>query len=217
MDIFALTETEFFKKLREGLHNGETSVDVNAFFLQVHEVTNPNSPNKEYALDALVIADIEFKKIKNSQQIETINEHLVHAIEAAHQFVQYKIERHKREGITFNPAPIKDKIKKVDLHWAGDKTEFVELCYALKVGNYFGSKVTAADVVRGLSEAFNVPITVGYAKKRAYELGFRGLRKSATALLEKLAIGLRKMLNVNDPIGEAFDIEEDDNESVDAA
>ena len=40
-NILALTETEFFKKLRKGLHDENLHVDLRDFIVRVHEVTHP--------------------------------------------------------------------------------------------------------------------------------------------------------------------------------
>lgn len=38
MDIFALTETEFFKKLRKGLHDENLHVDLRDFIVRVQKL-----------------------------------------------------------------------------------------------------------------------------------------------------------------------------------
>lgn len=79
-NILALTETEFFRKLRKGLPPEDLHVDLRDFILRVHEVTHPASPHRFYALEALVVADIELSQFKTSDALTIANEALSAAI-----------------------------------------------------------------------------------------------------------------------------------------
>lgn len=48
-NILALTETEFFRKLRKGLPTEDLHVELRDFIIRVHEVTHPASPLRFYA------------------------------------------------------------------------------------------------------------------------------------------------------------------------
>lgn len=193
MNIFVLTETDFIKKIREGLHSEDPSVDMKEFLLFVHEVTNPSSPEKAFVLDALVIADLELRSIKAHGGISSsTNMALAIAIETAHSYILHKIEEYKASGLgSFIPAREEEKLASLTLNWAGDKTEFAELCYGLKLGNCFGEDVDITDIVGVLSKAFNLEITPQYARSRFYNSKMRE-DKSETAFLEKLIINVRK-------------------------
>lgn len=56
MDIFVLTETPLISKFRKGLLKEDCHVDVRDFILTVHEVTKSSANEREYVLEALVIA-----------------------------------------------------------------------------------------------------------------------------------------------------------------
>lgn len=204
MDIFALTETELFKKLRQGLLNEDLHVDAKEFMLCVHEVTNPESPTRAFALDALIIADIELQKIKEAKLFDEANRALAQTVEAAHKYVLFKIEAHKNNLIQFKPVKKADSVSSVTLGWRGDKTEFMELCYDLKIGEMVGDETSQADVIRVLAGVFGVDVTPDYCKKRFYELKVRSERKSKVALLDKMAKRVLANLKETKPF-ESFD------------
>lgn len=195
MDIFALTKTRLFQKLKDGLYHETKDVDVQEFLLTVHEVTNDSTSERKFVLDALIIADIEFKQIKTSEQIQAANLALVSMVEKAHSFVLHKIEECKANLGTFTPVPVSRSIEGVNLTWTRNKSEFSALCYALKVGECFGKNISQADIVRTLSKTFNVEVTPDYAKKRIYESKMSTLkRKTGVAFLERLAAALKNLL-----------------------
>lgn len=43
-NILALTETEFFKKLKKGLHTEDLHLELRDFMIHIHEVTLPGKP-----------------------------------------------------------------------------------------------------------------------------------------------------------------------------
>lgn len=195
MDIFALTETPLFRKLRDGLYSETDNVDVQEFLLTVHEVTNDSTSERTFVLDALIIADIEFTQIKNSDQLLAANRALASLVEKAHRFVLHKIEEYKSNLGNFKSTPSAESLSTVNLTWVRNKSEFSALCYALKVGECFGQNISQADIVRTLSKAFNVEVTPDYAKKRIYESKMSTLkRKTGVAFLERLVAALRNLL-----------------------
>ena len=197
MDIFALTETEFFRKLRQGLLDEDLHVDAKEFMLSVYEVTSPASPDKAFALDALIIAEIELQKIMAMQLPNETNRALAAMVEAARKYILHKIESHKSGLDGFVAASDENPLSSLSLDWNGDKTEFMELCYALKIGKCFGEHTSTADIVRILAKVFNVEVTPEYAKKRFYESKYRGSRKSHTAFLDKLKSCVRNFIGLD--------------------
>lgn len=132
MDIFALTETEFFKKLRKGLHDENLHVDLRDFIVRVHEVTHPSSPHRFYALEALIIADIELSQYKSSEALVLANESLATAINRAHDYVLMKLHEH-RNLLGFMPQENGTEIDGT-LHWSMDKTKFSMLLHSVEGG-----------------------------------------------------------------------------------
>lgn len=195
MDIFALTKTPLFSKLREGLYNETKDVDVQEFLLTVHEVTNDSTSEKTFVLDALIIADIEFKQMKTTDRQIAANRALASLVEKAHSFVLHKIEECRANLGNVKTVPTAESLSAVNLTWVRNKSEFSALCYALKVGECFGKNISQADIVRTLSKAFNVEVTPDYAKKRMYESKMSTLkRKTGVAFLERLVAALRNLL-----------------------
>lgn len=196
MDIFALTETEFFRKLRQGLLDENLHVDAKEFLLCVHEVSSPSTPDQSFVLDALIIAEIELQKIMEMQIPEESNQALTAMVKAARKYILHKIEAHKSGINGFVASSESNPLSSLSLNWKGDKTEFMELCYALKIGKCFGEHTSTADIVRTLAKVFNVEVTPDYAKKRFYESKYRGARKSYTAFLDKLKNCVRSFMGV---------------------
>ncbi len=70
-------------------------VDLRDFIVRVHEVTHPSSPHRFYALEALIIADIELSQYKSSEALVLANESLATAINRAHDYVLMKLHEHR--------------------------------------------------------------------------------------------------------------------------
>ena len=190
-NILALTETEFFKKLRKGLHDENLHVDLRDFIVRVHEVTHPSSPHRFYALEALIIADIELSQFKSSEALALANESLAIAINRAHDYVLMKLHEH-RNLLGFMP---KENGTEIDgtLHWSMDKTKFSMLCIALKVGKCFGN-CSLDKIVKRLGKAFNVKVSTQYVRNRIQSFTQRNQDYSPTDFIEYLLYGLKSFM-----------------------
>lgn len=190
-NLLALTETEFFQKLRQGLHTEDLHVDLRDFIIRVHEVTHHTSPHRFYALEALVIADIELSEIKNSNTLALANESLTSAINRAHDYVLMKLHEH-RNLLGFTPN---EKGTEIDgtLRWSFDKTKFSMLCIALKVGKCFGN-CSLEKIVDKLGKAFNVKVSAQYVRNRVQSFTQRNQDYSPTDFIEYLLDGLKEFM-----------------------
>ena len=190
-NVLALTETEFFKKLRKGLHDEDLHVDLRDFIIRVHEVTHPASPHRFYALEALVIADIELSQFKTSDALTIANEALSAAINRAHDYVLMKLHEH-RNLLGFIPKENGTEIEGT-LNWSMDKTKFSMLCIALKVGRCFGDS-SLDKIVKMLGKAFNVKVSTQYVRNRIQSFMPRNQDYSPTDFIEYLLHGLKDFL-----------------------
>lgn len=160
-NILALAETEFFRKLRKGLPAEDLHVELRDFIIRVHEVTHPASHHRFYALEVLVIADIELSQFKTSDALTIANEALSAAINRAHDYVLMKLHEH-RNLLGFMPKENGTEIEGT-LNWSMDKTKFSMLCIALKVGRCFGNSYLDK-IVKMLGKAFNVKVSTQYVR-----------------------------------------------------
>ena len=190
-NLLALTETEFFQKLRQGLHTEDLHVDLRDFIIRVHEVTHHTSPHRFYALEALVIADIELSEIKNSNTLALANESLASAINRAHDYVLMKLHEH-RNLLGFTPNHKGTEIEGT-LRWSFDKTKFSMLCIALKVGKCFGN-CSLEKIVDKLGKAFNVKVSAQYVRNRVQSFTQRNQDYSPTDFIEYLLDGLKDFM-----------------------
>lgn len=214
MDIFVLTETPLISKFRKGLLKEDCHVDVRDFILTVHEVTKSSANEREYVLEALVIADIEFRHLKSVHDLNKANRVLAGMVEQAHNYVLHKIDEHKNNLGTFVAAKEEEIIDMVDLTWIRSKSELAALSYALRVGQCFSPKDSQKDIVEALAKAFNVDMTMEYAKKRIYEskMSVRE-HKTGIAFLERLLAAIKYVLGVEKSFDAglyAIDVESDD-------
>lgn len=189
--ILALTETEFFVKLRKGLHDEDLHMDLRDFIVRVHEVTHPASPHRFYALEALVIADIELSQFKTSDTLTAANEELSAAINRAHEYILMKLHEH-RNLLGFMPKENGTEIEGT-LNWSMDKTKFSMLCIALKVGKCFGNS-SLDKIVKRLGKAFNVKVSTQYVRNRIQSFMQRNQDYSPTDFIEYLLNGLRNFM-----------------------
>lgn len=189
--ILALTETEFFKKLRKGLHDEDLHMDLRDFIVRVHEVTHPASPHRFYALEALVIADIELSQFKTSDTLTVANEALSAAINRAHEYILMKLHEH-RNLLGFMPKENGTEIEGT-LRWSMDKTKFSMLCIALKVGKRFGNS-SLDKIVKRLGKAFNVKVSTQYVRNRIQSFMQRNQDYSPTDFIEYLLNGLKNFM-----------------------
>lgn len=190
-NVLALTETEFFKKLRKGLHDENLHVDLRDFIVRVHEVTHPASPHRFYALEALVIADIELSQFKTNDALTIANEALSAAINRAHDYILMKLHEH-RNFLGFIPKENGTEIEGT-LRWTMDKTKFSMLCIALKVGKCFGNS-SLDKIVKMLGKAFNVKVSTQYVRNRIQSFMQRNQDYSPTDFIEYLLNGLKKFM-----------------------
>lgn len=190
-NVLALTETEFFKKLRKGLHDEDLHVDLRDFIVRVHEVTHPASPHRFYALEALVIADIELSQFKTSDALTIADEALSAAINRAHNYVLMKLHEH-RNLLGFMPKENGTEIEGT-LRWTMDKTKFSMLCIALKVGKCFGNS-SLDKIVKMLGKAFNVKVSTQYVRNRIQSFMQRNQDYSPTDFIEYLLHGLKSYM-----------------------
>lgn len=189
--ILALTETEFFRKLREGLPPEDLHVELRNFIIRVHEVTHPASPHRFYALEALVIADIELNKLRNSDALALANESLAGAISRAHDYVLVKLHEHRNLlGFVANEGGTDIE---GTLNWSFDKTKFSMLCIALKVGKCFGN-CSLDKIVKRLGKAFNVNVSTQYVRNRIQSFMQRSQDYSPTDFIEYLLYGLKNFM-----------------------
>lgn len=195
-NILALTETEFFRKLRKGLPTEDLHVELRDFIIRVHEVTHPASHHRFYALEVLVIADIELSQFKTSDALTIANEALSAAINRAHDYVLMKLHEH-RNLLGFMPKENGTEIEGT-LNWSMDKTKFSMLCIALKVGRCFGNSYLDK-IVKMLGKAFNVKVSTQYVRNRIQSFMQRNQDYSPTDFIEYLLHGLKNfMLGVRD-------------------
>lgn len=185
MAIFTLTDMDFFHKLRDGLHEEIQSVAVREFMLCVHDISASDSPHREYAIDALFMAHLEFQTLKDQGLVPKANKMLVHIVEKAHRYVLHKLEACKENPqITFVPAKDDDAIIGASLHWEWGKTALAELCNALRVGRCFG-KASLASIVKVVEKAFGEKLDINYVRNRISNLKTRG-KKSSTDCIDRL-------------------------------
>lgn len=191
-NILALTETEFFKKLRKGLHYEDLQVDLRDFMIHIHEVTLPGNTNRAIILDALVIADIEFRILINQKEKEKVNADVIAIIKAAQDFLLHKLEECRKHNLNLVMAPIGDdaSVKEVSeikfrkkLIWKRNLADFNQLCYGLTLGESFDPDVTVTDVADVLSDTFNIKYKRNYLYKTLNNLKERS-KKSITSFFD---------------------------------
>lgn len=191
-NILALTETEFFKKLRKGLHDEDLHVDLRDFMIHIHEVTLPENSNRAIILDALVIADIEFRILINQKEKEKVNADVITIIKAAQDFLLHKLEECKKHHLNLVMTPIGEdasvsEIREIksrkQLIWRRDLADFNQLCYGLTLGESFDPDVTVTDVADALSHTFNVKYRRNYLYKTLNNLKERS-KKSITSFFD---------------------------------
>lgn len=191
-NILALTETEFFKKLKKGLHTEDLHLELRDFMIHIHEVTLPGKANRSIILDALVIADIEFRLLISKKEQEQVSAEIITIIKAAQDFLSHKLSECRNNTIDIAMSPISksstvEEVSEVktrkQLVWKRGLSDFNQLCYGLTLGRSFASDVTVTDVADVLSHAFNVKYKRNYLYKTLSNLKERS-KKSITSFFD---------------------------------
>lgn len=191
-NILALTETEFFKKLRKGLHDENLHLELRDFMIHIHEVTLPDSFNRAIILDALVVADIEFRILISQKEKEQVSADVIAIIKAAQEFLLHKLEVCKKYNLDLtmtkvdNNTPVSEvnEVKsQKQLVWKRGLSDFNQLCYGLTLGRSFDPDVTVTDVADVLSLAFNISYRRNYLYKTLNNLKERS-KKSITSFFD---------------------------------
>lgn len=189
MDLFSLTETEFFQKLTEG-KNDNLHIAYKDFVLQVSEICN-SAQNMTFAISALLYAEVEIAHIQTDAMRKEVNNHLASFITKALTLVRRTISHIKEVNI--KSAPLEDSIDNITLNWEAKKSALVELGYAFKVANCFGVNVTVKEIIGKLAKVFNVTIPDNYIYKKYNEMRVRS-RNSRTYFIDSLTMSLNNFM-----------------------
>lgn len=190
-DLFHLTETEFFKNLRQGLLTEDLSLHLRDFMIRVHEVATPNSSNRSFILDVLVITDIEFRRLRSQDYLYSANHALVGMIEMAHEYLCHKIEQVRKDFPSIQTISKDEIVEDICLNWKGNKSEFIQICHALKVAKLFG-ETSQAKIIRVLAKACNVDIDAQYARNCIS--GLQSRAQGSKGVLGKLVCAVKNIL-----------------------
>lgn len=193
MDVFSLTETEFFQKLTEG-KNDNLHIAYKDFVLQVSELCNKET-HKGYVISALLFVEIEISHLQTATQRQEVNDALTSFINKALCFVRQTLTHYKE--IEFRPVSEDHMLDQLGLNWKANKTALIELGYAFKVANCFGSNLTAKDIIGRLAKIFKVDMTDGYIYKKYAEMRVRS-RNSRAYFMETLLDSLNNFMSKQD-------------------
>ena len=193
MDVFSLTETEFFRLLTEG-NNENLHIAYKDFVLQVSEICH-NTQDITYAISALLYAEVEIAHLQTEAMRKEVSQHLTSFISKALTFVRRTIS-HINE-IPVKTVPIEDSIDDIALNWEANKSALIELGYAFKVANCFGSNVTVKEIINKLAKAFHVDIPENYIYKKYNEMKVRS-RNSRTYFIDSLTMSLNSFMAKQD-------------------
>lgn len=193
MDVFSLTETEFFRKLTDG-EDKNLHIAYKDFVLQVSELCRQET-HRGYVISSLLFVEIEISHLQTTTQRQEVNEALSSFINKALCFVRQTLTHYKE--IEFRPVSEKDMLNELGLNWKANKTALIELGYAFKVANCFGSNLTAKDIIGRLAKIFKVDMTDGYIYKKYAEMRVRA-RNSRAYFMETLVDGLNSFMSKQD-------------------
>lgn len=193
MDVFSLTETEFFRLLTEG-NNENLHIAYKDFVLQVSEICH-NTQDITYAISALLYAEVEIAHLQTEAMRKEVSQHLTSFISKALTFVCRTISHIKE--IPVKTVPIEDSIDDIALNWEANKSALIELGYAFKVANCFGSNVTVKEIINKLAKAFHVDIPENYIYKKYNEMKVRS-RNSRTYFIDSLTMSLNSFMAKQD-------------------
>ncbi len=189
MEIFSLTETEFFRMLTEG-KNDNLHIAYKDFVLQVSEICR-TAQDKTFAISALLYAEVEIAHIQTDTMRKEVNNHLASFITKALTLVRRTISHIKEVHI--KSVPLEDSIDNITLNWEAKKSALVELGYAFKVANCFGVNVTVKEIIGKLAKVFNVTIPDNYIYKKYNEMRVRS-RNSRTYFIDSLTMSLNNFM-----------------------
>ena len=182
--FFHLTNLEIFQTLRQDLLTKDLPSQLRDLILSIHEVTMPDSPMRHFALELLIYSDIEFSAFKSRDVLNTVNEELASAINRAHDYVLMKLA--SLTPTAGYEAPTGEPEIKSTLTWRKPKAAFAYLCHAIKVGGCITDNDTMSDLIRTLSKAFNLKVTVHYVNNIISALRSKPADKSVTEFFENL-------------------------------
>ena len=193
MDVFSLTETEFFQKLTEG-KNDNLHIAYKDFVLQVSELCHKES-HKGCVITALLLVEVEISYLQTAAQRQEINDALTAFITKALNFIRHTIAHYKDLAVI--PVSEDKIIDEVNLKWTEKKVALVELGYAFKVAKCFGENISVKEIVSKLARLFNVEMTENYIYKKYNEIRVRG-KESRTYFIDMLTDMLNRHMCNND-------------------
>lgn len=193
MDVFSLTETEFFRKLTEG-KNDNLHIAYKDFVLQVSELCNKET-HKGYVITALLFVEVEISHLQTSAQRRQANDTLTSFITKALNFVRHTITHYKE--LSAHAVTGENIIDSINLKWTEKKVALVELGYAFKVAKCFGDNISVREIVTKLARLFHVDMSDNYIYKKYSEIRVRG-KNSRTYFIDTLTDMLNRHMNSQD-------------------
>ncbi len=193
MDLFSLTETEFFRQLTEG-KNDNLHIAYRDFVLQVSEMCHSHN-HKGFVISALLYAEVEIAYIQTEKLREAVNQELAAFVNKALHFVRQTLALYKdiKSSMIQEPVPTPE----IGLNWTANKTALIELGYAFKVAKCFGSNISAKEIVSKLAKMFNVDMSENYIYKKYNEMRVRG-RNSRAYFMDSLSSSLNDFMSCQD-------------------
>ncbi len=193
MDVFSLTETEFFRKLTVG-ENENLHIAYKDFVLQVSELCN-KEPHKGCVISALLFVEVEISHLQTASQRQEVNVALVSFINKALCFVRQTLNHYKE--IEFRSVSEENMLDELGLNWKAKKTALIEIGYAFKVAKCFGENVSAREIIQKLAKIFHVDMTDGYIYNKYAEMRTRS-RNSRTYFINTLVDSLNSFMSRQD-------------------
>ena len=193
MDLFSLTETEFFRQLTEG-KNDNLHIAYKDFVLQVSQMCHTHN-HKGFVISALLYAEVEIAYIQTEKLREAVNQELSAFVNKALHFVRQTLALYKDIKCSLIPEP--NPMPEIGLNWTANKTALIELGYAFKVAKCFGSNISAKEIVSKLAKLFNVDMTENYIYKKYNEMRVRG-RNSRAYFMDTLSSSLNDFMSCQD-------------------
>ena len=193
MDIFTLTETEFFQMLAEG-KNDNLHIAYKDFVLQVSEMCN-STKCKGHVITALLLVEVEISHLQTEKERQEVNKTISSFISKALNFVRQTLIHFKE--IDFSPVNDDEMIDKIGPNWTAQKTALIEIGYAFKVAKCFGNNISAKEIITKLAKLFNVDMNDGYIYKKYAEMRTRA-RNSRTYFIDTLVDSLNSFMSKQD-------------------